>query len=263
MSFSRQPPDKFKTLLERHSRSAQRQRERERQRETGGGVAGGERGGVRKVAFCGLTFESNDQVFVPRAGTAEAVVQRARQLFSDLWNQRRRHDGASGEGGGGAGAEASGGATAAGLGAQRDDAASCVRVLDLGTGSGCLLLATIHAGVGVAAQEVCEGGDGGGAAEVRVWGVGIDNDEDAVELAARNAELLGAAASTAWVRADFGRLHDAEVHSKHHARTHAHTHTRMHARTRARTHACRQAVGVCVTMSSGRYARRSGRLPSI
>jgi release factor glutamine methyltransferase len=60
------------------------------------------------------------------------------------------------------------------------------RILDLGVGSGCLLLSLLH--------ELAE-----------AWGVGADASERALAIARVNAERLGLAAKTAWVCGDWGR----------------------------------------------------------
>ena len=217
MMFCRQLPLKFRSLLDRHSRSEKRQRERERQRDANGEEARG----VRSVGFCGLTLETNDQVFVPRAGTAETVVERARQLLSVLWDQRRSDGGKQGqghageEGGGTSDDSPEGRPESGGRCVEGSSAVHKLRVLDLGTGSGCLLLAALHTIAttphGRESGPLPSAIDGGGSS---VLGVGVDNDEAAIQLAARNAENLGMSASTKWVCADFGRLHEAEVRSK-------------------------------------------------
>jgi release factor glutamine methyltransferase len=68
--------------------------------------------------------------------------------------------------------------------ARRPDRGSALRLLDLGAGSGCLLLAILS--------------------ERPAWcGVGVDRDVDALRVARRNAAALGMAARTAWVVADW------------------------------------------------------------
>jgi methylase of polypeptide subunit release factors/acetyltransferase-like isoleucine patch superfamily enzyme len=64
-------------------------------------------------------------------------------------------------------------------------------ILDLGTGSGALLLATL--------KEEAAG---------ESMGVGIDLDVDALEAARRNALALGLASQTTFIRMDFGLLHE-------------------------------------------------------
>ena len=58
------------------------------------------------------------------------------------------------------------------------------RVLDLGTGTGCLLLAVLHE-------------------RPAAWGAGVDLSPDAARLAARNAGALGLTARSAFVCADW------------------------------------------------------------
>lgn len=64
------------------------------------------------------------------------------------------------------------------------DPAAPLRVLDLGTGTGCLLLAVLHE-------------------RPAAWGVGVDLSPDAARLAARNAGALGLAHRTAFACADW------------------------------------------------------------
>lgn len=66
-----------------------------------------------------------------------------------------------------------------------------LRVLDLGTGTGCLLLALLHE-------------------RPAAWGVGVDLSPDAARLAARNADALGLVARAAFVCADW----DAPLHGR-------------------------------------------------
>lgn len=68
--------------------------------------------------------------------------------------------------------------------AARPDPAAPLRVLDLGTGTGCLLLAVLHE-------------------RPAAWGAGVDLSPDAARLAARNAGALGLAARSAFVCADW------------------------------------------------------------
>lgn len=64
------------------------------------------------------------------------------------------------------------------------DRAAPLRVLDLGVGTGCLLLAVLHE-------------------RPAAWGVGVDLSPDAAGLAARNADALGLAGRAAFVCADW------------------------------------------------------------
>ncbi len=64
------------------------------------------------------------------------------------------------------------------------DRAASLRVLDLGTGSGCLLLAVLSERAGA-------------------WGLGIDLSGEAAGLAARNARALGLASRAAFVCGDW------------------------------------------------------------
>ena len=68
--------------------------------------------------------------------------------------------------------------------AARPDPAAPLRVLDLGTGTGCLLLAVLHE-------------------RPAAWGVGVDLSPDAARLAARNAGALGLAHRAAFACADW------------------------------------------------------------
>ena len=68
--------------------------------------------------------------------------------------------------------------------AAHPDPAAPLRVLDLGTGTGCLLLAVLHE-------------------RPAAWGAGVDLSPDAARLAARNAGALGLAARSAFVCADW------------------------------------------------------------
>lgn len=63
---------------------------------------------------------------------------------------------------------------------------SPIRVLDLGTGSGCLVLAILH--------EV-----------PAAWGVGVDRSAAALAVAEKNAETLGLAGRVAFVQGDWGK----------------------------------------------------------
>ena len=68
--------------------------------------------------------------------------------------------------------------------AARPEPAAPFRVLDLGTGTGCLLLAVLHE-------------------RPAAWGAGVDLSPDAARLAARNAGALGLASRSAFVCADW------------------------------------------------------------
>ena len=70
-------------------------------------------------------------------------------------------------------------------------------VLDLGTGSGALLLAAIK-----------ETKETGGEGEQAVKGVGVDLDDAALEAAQHNVLALGLASQATFIRMDFGLLHE-------------------------------------------------------
>ena len=168
--------------MDRHRRTVQRLRERDERRCTSGGPAWSTGVANKRVHFCGLDLDCNERVFFPRIGTAETVVRRAQELISEYFLPEEVASWPDGE-------DDQGTKTQGVL-------TRTVRVLDLGTGSGCLLLAAISPRVG------SHGSRAG------VLGVGVDNDEEAVRLAAHNAGLVGASDCTKWVCADFGRLHE-------------------------------------------------------
>ena len=174
--------------MDRHRRTVERLRERDERRCTSGGSAGSTGVANTRVHFCGLGLDCNERVFFPRIGTAETVVRRAQELLSEYFLREEAASWPAGEDGLDA--------------ATQGVLTRTVRVLDLGTGSGCLLLAAISPRIG------SHGSRAG------VLGVGVDNDEEAVRLAAHNAGLVGASDCTKWVCADFGRLHEQVVRAE-------------------------------------------------
>ena len=127
---------------------------------------------VGSAPFCGRRFAVEKGVFVPRPSSAALVEQAVRA--AEAIDAAEAADGAAGDGG-------------------MARAGSPKRVLDLGTGSGALLLSTL-------------------ARLPPAWtGVGVDASPDAVRVARANAASLGLGARAAFVEADFGRLRAAVV----------------------------------------------------
>eukprot|EP00873_Tetraselmis_striata_P022503 jgi/Tetstr1/442767/TSEL_030853.t3 len=110
--------------------------------------------GIREVNFCGHTFSTTSEQLMPRK-SSEAVVQAAISYIDEQPSRMERHT-----------------------------------VLDLGTGSGCMLLSILL-----------------GCPEVA--GVGVDLSAEALELAERNAQGVGVdlSARATFMKADFGQLH--------------------------------------------------------
>ena len=129
---------------------------------------------LQKMQFMGLDIQVSDSALTPRASSSLVV----RQAILEM-QQKRAISGAAGR------RDAQEGRSRTG----------CVRVLDLGCGSGALLLATLTGLQSVSMSAI---------------GVGVDLDERALGTAEINAARNGQPAC-AWVRADFGQLHTQTV----------------------------------------------------
>ena len=118
--------------------------------------------------FMGLNFHVNEHVLIPRQDT-ETLVEQALDLLSRGEIPVTEEDGQ-------------------------------MRVLDMCTGSGCILLSVLHyAGHPLSAAGAGNGGRSASDAESRrVSGTGADLSEEALAVAERNAEALG-------IRAEFIR----------------------------------------------------------
>lgn len=131
----------------------------------------------QSVTFDGLRILVSDSALQPRNSSAVLVAQ----AVSEISRMRSLEDAA-------ASSDVSGAA-------HRNRR---YRVLDLGCGSGALLLATL-------ARL--------GPRSIEAIGVGVDLDEDALKTAGRNAELNSQTACE-WISANFGELHLDGVRSR-------------------------------------------------
>ena len=85
---------------------------------------------------------------------------------------------------------------------------ACTSVLDLGTGSGCLVVAALKA------LADCSSGGGGGGGGGALRGVGVDLDQDALDLAAQNVQRLGLGGQVKLGKGSFSDLpHDPVLSS--------------------------------------------------
>jgi release factor glutamine methyltransferase len=128
--------------------------------------------------FCALEFKVSPAVMIPRPGT-EVLVQAAFERIQAMHSA--------------------------------DEHRVC-RVLDLGTGSGCVLLSMLHK------IRACAGSSG-----CRVAGVGVDLSQDALAIAAHNAHRFGFLPSSTvpppahtvdFVAADFGEIGCGGAHTE-------------------------------------------------
>lgn len=110
--------------------------------------------------FMGLNFRVNEHVLIPRQDTEILVEEALRILRRERLPERE------------------------GTGQESTGQEGKLRILDLCTGSGCILLSVLY--------WLSRGKD----RDLQVWGVGSDLSEKALETAVENAEALG-------IRADF------------------------------------------------------------
>ncbi|CAB9511037.1 HemK methyltransferase family member 1 [Seminavis robusta] len=108
-----------------------------------------------KASFLGHQFFVNSAVMIPRPGS-EAVVQRALELYQETTELRNE--------------------------------SSPPRILDLGTGSGCLLLSLLR------------------RLPMHAVGVGVDKSTEALKVSRQNAMALGLAPQCTLQEGDFGQL---------------------------------------------------------
>jgi release factor glutamine methyltransferase len=126
--------------------------------------------------FCGLRLTVSPAVLIPRS-SSESLVRCAEEKLACLRKQGR----------------------------------VSASVLDLGTGSGCLLLATLKA---ASQAESPVGSTEASMTEVRpastfcASGVGLDISRDAIEVAHRNALVLGLGRRARFAVGDFASLHE-------------------------------------------------------
>ena len=150
--------------------------------------------------FCGYDFTVSKEVMVPRK-SSEVLVNQAVSIINDLIipaklsrhtvnsskaansGGRSGHNSSSSDALCGNGVERS---TAVGGGNNDDFDFSRVRILDVGTGSGCLLLSCMQ-GLKEKQMQLGESVD---KHDVRLYGLGIDISEGALQVAAKNAASL-------------------------------------------------------------------------
>lgn len=130
-----------------------------------------------EALFCGLRYHVSPAVMIPRRSSEALVREAVRCVVED-----DQTDALS---------------TTEGL---QVGERGVVRVLDLGTGSGCLLLSTIQA-----LQSALKTEDPG-AASTEVSGVGLDISADALAVAQRNADSLALKAQLSFVEGSFEKL---------------------------------------------------------
>lgn len=145
-----------------------------------------------EAQFCGLWFHVSPAVMIPRR-SSEALVREAVRCCEERWNRRSPSSTSNTSGAG--------------------DSAKAVRVLDLGTGSGCLLLSAIQAIQSMLAGDAVQS-DGPMAAQVT--GVGLDISIDALKIASRNAESLGLASQVSLVEGSFETLLESLQQHRNH-----------------------------------------------
>ena len=132
---------------------------------------------VGETHFDGLTLAVTPAVMIPRPGS-QAVVQRALALLEAQQPPHQPH-------------------------------ASCssIRVLDLGTGSGCLLLAILSRLVSSSSSSSSTKHTN----KTEVMGVGMDKSTEALKVAKRNAKALGLESHCQLLEGDFAQLGDLVV----------------------------------------------------
>jgi release factor glutamine methyltransferase len=152
---------------------------------------------VGRARFCGLTFRVSPAVMIPRAATETLVEVAVRLLQRRAELKKIPH------------------AAAAAAAAADGDGDDVAHVVDLGTGSGAILLSVLQR----CRCSTSDGGDGmavgtlpaaDGASAILgdtvVRGTGVDISEDALSVARANCAALGLGNVARFVHGDFGSL---------------------------------------------------------
>lgn len=198
-----QPPERFNAICDKEQAAWQRRQDERRASGENSLVehsrrVSGHRGGLgvalphypESQQFFNLPFHVSPAVMIPRRSSevmcarAKKVVAAALKAAADDDALQRRKAGTSNKEGSGGGSRSSGDHREAC--APGEDHGQVVSVLDLGTGSGCLLLASLH-----------------GFPANRVRGVGADLSSEALEVARENARRLNMTKQVKFVQCGF------------------------------------------------------------